>query len=113
MLALLSLLAYADFPEPCTKPVSHDEMWIRMNGADALLAAGRGEKAHEVLSSLHHDMLCMTGIVRPAYLARFARQLSQSFFMDQDEDSAVRWGLLARTAASDLACGCGRRGPPR
>jgi hypothetical protein len=102
MLLFITALAFAE-TEPCTKPVSHDEMWIRMNKADAQLAAGKAESAQKTLSSLHHDMLCMSVIVRPAYVARFARQMSQSFFMDQDEDSAIRWGLLARTAASDLA----------
>jgi hypothetical protein len=102
LLTLPSTDAFAQDPACATTPVNHAAWRQAMDDIDATIHAFQLDVAREKLERTRTSLVCLTEIVRPSYLARFARQRALVAFYDQDEDSAVHWGLLSRLAKADL-----------
>lgn len=87
--------------EVCSEFISHDQWADSMDAADAALAAFEPQRADRILEELRKRLPCMDSIAKPTYLGRFGRLMALVAFYEQDEITAVKWGMLQRFAAPD------------
>jgi len=86
----------------CNGVFTHSEWSAAMDQADQTLADFKIDDAKELLAKTHKSVPCLDTVVLPSHLGRFARQNALVAFYEQDELTAVRWGMLQRYAAPDM-----------
>ncbi len=87
----------------CAGIFTHDEWTRAMDAADEAFAAFKVDDAKKILVETRKSVPCLDRIVLPSYLGRYARQQALVAFYEQDEITAVRWGMLQRYAAPNMA----------
>ncbi len=86
----------------CPAPYSHEKWRADMDKVDAAYVTIDLDTARRLIEGIWRDVGCLDMVAKRGHLARFARQKALLAFYDQDEDTAVRWGLLSRAAAPDF-----------
>jgi hypothetical protein len=88
--------------DECLTSFSHPEWVTEMDEIDKSLATFNLDDARLQVDATWRHVGCLSAPVQPGYLARFARQRAMLAFFDQDEDNAIKWGLLAKYTAPDM-----------
>ena len=99
-LLLPGAAAYAQ--DACTAGYAHEQWRTEMDKVDAAFQQFDLNKARVEIDAVWRHVGCLDAVARPGHLARFARQRALLHFFDQDEETATRWGLLARYTAADF-----------
>lgn len=86
----------------CDKRLNIKKWRAKMNAVDTALAAYNLDFPRSQLERTFKELPCLDHIVLPSDLARFARQQALMAFYDQDELTAVRWGMLMTYTAPGL-----------
>lgn len=98
---LLAPAAYAQ-QEVCPGPYANQTLVADLDAVDGHISAFDTDSAREALSRIHRMLLCMEEPVDRDGLSRLGRQLSLTFFFDQDEDAMRRWGRMTKHVSPDL-----------
>ena len=86
----------------CSDVFTHVEWEGVMAEVDSAFLEFDIARAGEAARGVRHEIRCLDEIAIPSYLGRYARQMSLIAFFEQDEDTAIRWGLLQLYAAEEL-----------
>lgn len=88
--------------DTCAAAYTHADWRKEMDDIDGAFKAFDLDAARIKIDSTWRNVGCLNEVAHPGHIARFARQRALLYFFDQDEDSAIKWGLLSRYAAPDF-----------
>lgn len=94
---VLSLVSESAFAA-CTADFGVNEMIKGMDATDTAIATFDLDQARAILDQVKGKLSCTQDLIHPNQITRFARQEALVAFLDQDEDTATQWGILAKQA---------------
>jgi hypothetical protein len=89
--------------QACIQPMSRIQLGAAIGDVSDALEASELVDARTHLTGIAERLPCLDEVVDPNLLALFARYNATVYYYGQDEDQALRWGLLSRLADPALA----------
>jgi len=103
MIALLWTLSTASAQtEVCATPYSRIEFGAAVGQVDDAYRNNESREAKYLLQQIGEKLLCHDEVVDRLLLAKFARFMALSYFFDQDEEGAIRWGSTSKGTGAAL-----------
>jgi hypothetical protein len=97
----LASVAFAQ-TEVCGTPYSRIEFGAAVGEVDDAYRDNDGREAKYKLQQIGEKLLCHDEVVDRLLFAKFARFMALSYFFEQDEEGAVRWGNTAKATGAPL-----------
>ncbi|MFT4623074.1 MAG: hypothetical protein ACI8PZ_001730 [Myxococcota bacterium] len=94
---LFPLSAFGE--EPCSQPVAGHEWREALDWIDRYFGEEDLHRAGLLIEWTRFHLPCLTEVVHPSDLARFAQQVSFQATLDEDPEAARSWAQLAMVAA--------------